>query len=124
VSGGVRSVTAGIEGTSMTGNLKVVVSVDLDCASMRIGVRGTVTDGNVCALYALIRRANSTLPGINLVLDLTAVVIEPAALNQLRSCERAHRLPAEVDPAQQDLLLTVIPEPGRGAGRTALELAA
>lgn len=108
----------------MTGNLEVVVSVELDCALMRIEVRGMVTEINVCALYALIRRANSTLPGIDLILDLTEVVIEPTALEQLRGCEAAHRLPAEVDPAQQDVQMRVIPESGPRTDHTALELAA
>lgn len=108
----------------MTGNLNVVVRVELDCALMRIEVRGTVTKVNICALYALIRRANSTRPGIDLILDLTAVAIEPAVMEQLRSCEAAHRLPAEIDPAQPDLQLTVIPEVGRGMDRTVLGLAA
>jgi hypothetical protein len=108
----------------MIGNLNVVVSVELDCALMRIEVRGTVTDINVCALYALIRRANSTMPGIDLILDLSAVAIEPTALEQLRSCEAAHRLPMEIDPGQQDMQLKVIPEAGRGLDRTVLGLAA
>lgn len=108
----------------MTGNLNVVVRVDLDWALMRIEVRGTVTKVNICALYALIRRANSTRPGIDLILDLTAVAIEPAAMEQLRNCEAAHRLPAEVDPAQRDMQLKVIPEAGRGIDRNVLGLAA
>jgi hypothetical protein len=108
----------------MTGNLNVAVKVELDCALMRIEVHGEVTDTNICALYALIRRANSTRPGIDLILDLTAAVIEAAALDQLRSCEGSHRLPAEVDPAQQDMQLKVIPEAGRGMDRTVLWLVA
>jgi hypothetical protein len=75
-------------------------------------------------IYALIRRANFTRPGIDLILDLTAAVLEPAALEQLRGCEGSHRLPAEVDPAQQDMQLKVIPEADRGVDRTLLGLAA
>jgi hypothetical protein len=105
----------------MTGNLEVVVGVDLDCALMRIEVRGLVTNSNLRTLYALIGRANSTVPGIELILDLTAALIEPAAMEKLRSCEATHRLPAETDPAQQDMQLTVLPESGPG---TVLELAA
>jgi hypothetical protein len=104
--------------------LNVVVGVDLDCALMRIKVDGLVTDVNIRALYALIRRANSTIPGIELLLDLTAALIEPAALEQLRSCEAAHRLPAEMDPGQQDMHLKVLPESGHGTDQMALELAA
>jgi hypothetical protein len=64
LSGGVRSVAATDEGTTMTGKLNVVVSVDVDFALTRIEVRGMVTELNVRALYALIRRANITLPGL------------------------------------------------------------
>lgn len=124
LSGGIRSVAAADEGTGMTENLSVVVGVDLDCALMRIEARGMVTSTNVRALYALIRRATSTLPGVGVVMDLTAAVIEPSALEQLRGCERAHRLPVEMDPAQQDVQLTVLPEPGRGPNRAAHRLAA
>ena len=112
------------KGRLMTGNLEVVVGVDLECALMRIGVSGLVTDSNLRALYAVIRRANSAVPGIDLILDLTAALIEPAALEQLRSCEAAHRLPAEMDPGQQDMHLKVLPESGHGTDQMALELAA
>jgi hypothetical protein len=108
----------------MTGNLHVVVGVELDCALISIKVRGAVRGANVRALFALMRRANSTMPGIDLVLDLTAAVIEPAALDQLRCCEAAHRLPAEIDPAQQEMALKVLPEAGRILEREALGLAA
>lgn len=108
----------------MTGKLNVVVGMDVDFALMRIEVRGMVTKVNVRALYALIRRANITLPGIDLIMDLSAAVVEPAALEQLRDCERSHRLPADVDPAQQNMQLKVMPEAGRGMDRTALGLAA
>lgn len=108
----------------MTGNLKVVIGVDLDCALIRIEAQGVVTHNNTCTLYALIRRANSTIPGIGVILDLTAAVIEPAALEQLRGCETNHRLPLEIDPTQQDMQLKVIPESGKGSNRPALGLAA
>jgi len=88
---------------------------------MRIGVSGLVTDSNLRALYAVIRRANSAVPGIDLILDLTAALIEPAAMEKLRRCEVTRSLPTEVDPARQDMRLTVLPESGPG---TVLELAA
>jgi hypothetical protein len=124
LSVGVRSVAAADGGTTMTGNLEVVVGVDVDCALIHIEAQGMVKHTNTCALYALIRRANSTIPGISLILDLTAVVFEPAALEQLRGCEANHRLPLEMDPTQQDMQLKVIPESGKGPNRPALGLAA
>lgn len=45
-----------------------------------------MTDINIRAPYALMRRANSTGPGTRLILDLTVAVIEAASLEQLRSC--------------------------------------
>jgi hypothetical protein len=102
----------------VTDKLRVLVRVDLDCARAQVAAQGHVTVESVRGLYAVMKRANSLMAGLALEIDMTGAQIEPAALEQLRSCERSHHLPIHVDPLQSDYRFSVLApaqaEPGTG----------
>lgn len=63
----------------------VLVQVDLDGRHVRLVVSGCVTELNHRALCPLVRRARTLVPGIAVVVDLTAAHhVEPAAVDLLR----------------------------------------
>ncbi|MBO0897969.1 hypothetical protein [Arthrobacter sunyaminii] len=77
----------------MEPKLRVVAQFDIDLRKVRLVVRGRVTEQNSRVLYVLARRANATLPGLNVVLDLHLATITPAALNDLRLSSETGALP-------------------------------
>jgi hypothetical protein len=91
-----------------TDKLRVLVSVDLDCAKAQVAAQGHVTPLSVHGLYAVMQRANSLTAGMALELDMTRALIEPDALEELRACSRSHHLPARVDPLQADYKLSIL----------------
>ncbi|MET3141637.1 UNVERIFIED_ORG: hypothetical protein ABIB13_001339 [Arthrobacter sp. UYEF2] len=91
-----------------TDKLRVLVRVDLDCATAQVAAQGHVTSQSVHGLYAVMKRANSLTTGMALELDMTRARIEPDALEELRACSRSHHLPARVDPLQSDYRLTIL----------------
>lgn len=65
--------------------LSVLVQVDLDGKHVRLVVTGCVTELNHRALCPLVRRARSLVPGIAVIVDVTAARhVEPAAVDLLR----------------------------------------
>jgi hypothetical protein len=92
----------------VTDKLRVLVRVDLDCATAQVATQGHVTSKSVHGLYAVMKRANSLTAGMALELDMTRARIEPDALEELRTCSRSHHLPALVDPLQSDYRLTIL----------------
>jgi hypothetical protein len=74
--------------------LKVLVSMDVDCDSARIEVKGNVDSRNVQALHAVARRVNTLMPGLGIVLDLAAASATREAAQELRECADAQALPA------------------------------
>jgi hypothetical protein len=74
--------------------LKVLVSMDVDCDSARIEVKGNVDSRNVQALHAVARRVNTLMPGLGIVLDLAAASATREAAQELRACADAQALPA------------------------------
>ncbi|MBT2538448.1 hypothetical protein [Arthrobacter sp. ISL-69] len=102
----------------MSDKLNVLVRVDLDCARAQVAAKGHVTVESIRGLYAVMKRANSLVTGLDIEIDMTGAQIEAAALEQLRSCERSHHLPIEVDPLQSDYRFSVVapveaePRPG------------
>ena len=89
------------------GKLKVLVSLDSDLLSARVAVRGTVTEMNVAVLYGIVRRTNSFLPGMEILVDLGEAVVGTAVLDRLRSVTGEGRLPAAVDPVRPPCRLRV-----------------
>lgn len=77
----------------MDPKLRVVAQFDIDLRQVRLVVRGRVTEQNSRVLYVLARRANATLPGLNVVLDLHLASITPAALASLRLSSETGALP-------------------------------
>ena len=72
----------------MESKLRVAVRFDLERRQARLVVRGRVTEENSRVLYVLAKRANSALPGLNVVLDLQkASVAEEAMAGLVRSSE-------------------------------------
>jgi hypothetical protein len=53
-----------------TDKLRVLVRVDLDCATAQVAAQGHVTSKSVHGLYAVIQHANSLAAGIALELDM------------------------------------------------------
>lgn len=74
--------------------LNVLVSMDVDCHSARIEVKGSVDSRNVQALHAVARRVNTLMPGLGIVLDLAAASATAEAARELRECADAQALPA------------------------------
>ena len=87
-----------------TDKLRVLVRVDLDCAT----AQGHVTSKSVHGLYGVMKRANSLTSGMVLELDMTRARIEPDALEELRACSRSHHLPVHVDPLQSQYRLSIL----------------
>lgn len=54
-----------------TDKLRVLVRVDLDCASAQIATQGHVTSKSVHDLYDVMKRANSLTAGMTLELERT-----------------------------------------------------
>lgn len=94
---------------SINDKLKVLVRVDLECASAHIEVRGLVSGRNVRALYVLAKRASSIVPDLEVVFDLAGADVKPEALKQLNMCRESGHLPVLVDPMQADFRLHIIP---------------
>jgi hypothetical protein len=92
----------------MNGKLSVVVRVDLEGATTRIGVKGRVNSRNVQALPALARRAGSLVPGTEVIIDLSRADAAPEALALLNDCAESGHLPEIIDPAQAEYRLQVI----------------
>lgn len=69
----------------MEPKIAVVVQVDLDGRQVRIVVTGVVTGINQRGLCPVIGRARRLVPGIRVVVDLSAAEsVEPAAVDLLR----------------------------------------
>lgn len=92
----------------MTDKLRVLVRVDLDCATAQVSAQGHVTSKSIHGLYGVMKRANSLTTRMALELDMTRARIEPDALEELRACSRSHHLPPHVDPLQSDYRLSIL----------------
>ena len=69
----------------MTAKLSVTVAVDLDVTSVTVRAAGTLTCDNARGLIAVVRRAERTLPGFAILLDLSQLHAgSPAAFRVLR----------------------------------------
>jgi hypothetical protein len=101
--------------------LKVLVSMDVDCASARIEVKGNVDSRNVQALHAVARRVNALMPGLGIVLDLAAASATAEAARELREWADARALPAGAgcDPVPCNLS-AVLPAKAASAAQTAM----
>ena len=68
----------------MTAKLNVTVAVDLDASFVTVRPAGTLTCENVRGLIAVVRRAERTLPGFEIILDLSQLRSgSPAAFRML-----------------------------------------
>lgn len=77
----------------MEPKLRVAIQFGIDLRQVRLVVRGRVTEQNSKVLYVLARRANATLPGLLVVLDLHLATITAAALTELRRSSETGALP-------------------------------
>ena len=57
-----------------------------------------MTTESVQALYVLARRANSLVPALALVLDVSGTQVSPDALEELPACSGAAHLPVRINP--------------------------
>lgn len=79
--------------------LKVLVRLDVGMAAAHIQVRGTVTERNLGAVYAVVRRTCTFAGGLAVVLDLRRAAVDAAPLAELQSARRAGQLPPATGPA-------------------------
>lgn len=91
-----------------TQKLNVLVSLDPDLASARVNVRGTLTPGNLGALFAIVRRTNAFLPGMSIALDLADAQADAAALSTLHTVSHDGVLPSAIDFAGQPCRLRIL----------------
>lgn len=120
-----RGIAAGDGGKSFVNEkIRVLVRLDIDCASARIEVGGHVTGRSVQALCAVARRTNSLLPGLALAVDMSAAAVEPEAMALLESCSAAHRLPLHIDPVQNECRLSILTADRPATGRAHPAMAA
>ena len=88
--------------------LRVLVRLDSELQSARIHVQGTVTPENLQALYVVARRTNALLGGTAITIDLTSARAEDEALDRLRTSVSEGRLPASIDPFEQECFLNLL----------------
>ncbi|MET4058553.1 hypothetical protein ABIB35_000078 [Arthrobacter sp. UYP6] len=87
----------------MEPKLRVVIQLDIDLRQVLLVVRGRVTEQNCRVLYVLARRANATLPGLNVVLDLRHATSTPEALSGLRRSSETGAFPLLTGYAEEAL---------------------
>lgn len=98
-----------VEGSNIvTSKIQVLVRIDRDSARVRVQVRGVVTGRNVQALYVVARRANSLMPTLALILDVSHARVAGDALEELHSCSKQGHLPMRIDPLQSDCRISVL----------------
>ena len=86
----------------------VLVRIDRDSARVRVQARGAVTGRNVQALYVVARRANSLMPTLALILDVSHAQVAGDALEELHNCSKVGHLPIRIDPLQTDCRISVL----------------
>jgi len=102
--------------------LNVVVSVDVDCSTARIKVKGHVDSRNIQALYSVVRRANALSPGHDTMLDLGRASATEEALAELERCAALQALPQDAGSGETACSLSLIP-PARPAAIAGAEVA-
>ncbi|MCC9144943.1 MULTISPECIES: hypothetical protein [unclassified Arthrobacter] len=80
----------------MEPKLRVGIHFDLDRRTARLEVRGMVTEQNCRVLYVLVRRANSALPGLTVLLDLRRAAVTKGAMAGLVRSSETGFLPVPV----------------------------
>jgi hypothetical protein len=88
--------------------LKVLVRLDVDGARAHIQIRGTITERNLGAVYALVRRAGTITDGLAVVLDLRRAAVAAVPMTNLRSASRTGQLPPATGPASTRCRLEVL----------------
>ena len=92
----------------MDPKLRILVRLDLDCTSVSMVTSGHVTAESVGALYSVVKRANSLMQGLTVIIDVTAAQVDREALEQLQLCSHTKHLPAHIDPLQSDFQLKIL----------------
>ncbi len=77
----------------MEPKLRVVIKLDIDGRQVRLEVRGRVTVQNSKVLYVLARRANTAVPGLDVVLDLRKARVGAEAMAGLNRCSETGKVP-------------------------------
>lgn len=91
-----------------TDKLRVLVRVDLDCAKAQVAAQGHVTSKSIRGLSYVMKRANSLTAGMTLELDMTRALIEPEALEELRTYS-GHPKQTQTHPSPQSLRRHLLP---------------
>lgn len=111
--GGRPEVRGNGTGPDLRSKLKVLVRLDLAVGEAHIKVGGRVTEGNLGAVYAVVRRASTLLRGLAVVLDLRRAAVGVEPLGELRSACQAGELPAARGSASIPCRLKIL-EPAAG----------
>ncbi|HET8795007.1 MAG TPA: hypothetical protein VFM62_01375 [Arthrobacter sp.] len=88
--------------------LNVLVGVNLDGGTIRIVVRGTVTDQNLRAVYVLAKRANAVAEDLDIIVDFRDAAVESGPLEEILAVSREGLLPGSVDPYETPCRLLVL----------------
>ncbi|MCU1574341.1 MAG: hypothetical protein JWO93_2423 [Micrococcaceae bacterium] len=107
--------------TGREDKLRVLVSLDSNLDSAQVNVRGSVTVTNLCALYAILRRTNEFMPGMDISVDLSLAHTCPEAVRELEATARNRALPIAANRADTPAVLGGT-DPSTGYASTVLPL--
>ncbi|WP_223932661.1 hypothetical protein [Arthrobacter sp. StoSoilB5] len=83
-----------------TGKLQMVVKLEPDYPAACLIVRGHISTQNIPVIFAVVRRVNTAVPGVDISVDLSLASITAEALGQLKEVSRNGMLPLATDPAR------------------------
>lgn len=87
-------------GAKGTGKLQMVVKLEPDYPAACLIVRGHISSQNIPVIFAVVRRVNTAVPGVDISVDLSLASITTEALGQLKEVSRNGMLPLAADLAR------------------------
>ncbi|BCW45373.1 hypothetical protein StoSoilB5_25570 [Arthrobacter sp. StoSoilB5] len=78
----------------------MVVKLEPDYPAACLIVRGHISTQNIPVIFAVVRRVNTAVPGVDISVDLSLASITAEALGQLKEVSRNGMLPLATDPAR------------------------
>lgn len=106
-----RSFDAPMDEQLRNPRLKVTILIDKRLEISCIEVHGVVTAANIRALYVVVRRVSSKLPGHETVIDLTRARVSAAAIAELHECARLSLLSTGIGASETPCRLRILDPP-------------
>lgn len=91
-----------------TGKLQMVVKLEPDYPAAGVIVRGHITSQSIPVIFAVVRRVNAAVPGVDISVDLSLAGITAEALEELKEVSRTGMLPLAADPARVPCHLRIL----------------